>query len=327
MKTKQWHLVDEQQIADLYSTTIADFWSANVTQSHFLGKDGVTIHYAFSIPEKAKSSIVLSNGRIETLIKYKEFIYECFVNDIAVFTMDHRGQGLSGRMTLDPQRGFVSQFSDYVEDLGQFVTDIVNPKVDTKPTLVCHSMGSAIGFLTAVKQPHLFKKVLLCSPMFGIKPTLPQPLLDLVLGFGLTANKLFGRRPWYAVGQHPYIDIPFAINTLTHSAVRYKLFREEYKSNPSTQLGGVTYQWLNEAIGAMETISEQAPRFNLPTKVITSGSDKVVDNKKIAAVVAKMPNADGFQIAGARHELLFESDEYRQPAVKAIFEFVCEGKD
>lgn len=319
-----WHLVDEKNIADLYPTQIADFWASEVTQSHFVGKDGVTIHYAKAIPENAHHTIVFSNGRIETLIKYKEFIYECFNNGIAVFTLDHRGQGLSARMTLDRQRGFVDHFSDYVDDFCQFVTEIVSPEVTAKPTLVCHSMGSAIGFLSAARMPDAFQNAVFCSPMFGIKPAFPEPFLSTFLHAGLAANKLFGNRPWYAAGQHPYIEIPFAINTLTHSPTRYKLFREEYKKEPRIQLGGVTYHWLYQAISAMAEVKAKAPNFIIPTKVIMSGSDKVVDNEKIQAVVDSLPNVTAITIDGARHELLFELDKYRQPAVNAIFEFVSQ---
>lgn len=322
-----WHLIDEENIGDLYSTQLADFWAEQVVQSHFVGKDGVTIQYARSIPENAKHTIVFSNGRIETLVKYKEFIFECHKNGIAVFTLDHRGQGLSDRMALDRQRGFVNNFTDYVDDFCQFVSEIVLPATNTKPTLVCHSMGSAIGFLSAARIPYAFCGVVFCSPMFGIKPTIPEPFLSAFLHTGLTVNKLFGRRPWYAFGQHPYIDIPFAINTLTHSATRYRLFREEYKNNPRLQLGGVTYQWLHQAIGAMDSINQLAASFTLPTKVLISGSDKIVDNRKIEAVVDSLPNAEVLRIKGARHELLFESDEYRKPAVTAIFDFVCNAPE
>lgn len=321
-----WQLVDEQNLADIYTTKIADFWTNEVNQSHFVGKDGVTIHYANAVPLNAKHVIVFSNGRIETLVKYKEFIYECFNNGIGVYTLDHRGQGLSARMTLDRQRGYVDNFNDYVDDFCQFVEDIVTPQVTSKPSLVCHSMGGAIGFLAANRIPEKFQNVVFCSPMFGIKPAFPEPFLSTFLHAGLAANKVFGRRPWYAAGQHPYIDIPFAINTLTHSSLRYKLFREEYKKEPRLQLGGVTYQWLHQAINAMADVKAKAPSFSLPTKVIISGSDKVVDNEQIRSVIGALPNVNSFVVDGARHELLFELDKYRQPAVNAIFDFVTNSE-
>jgi len=36
--------------------------------------------------------------------------------------MSHRGQGESGRMTSDPQMGYVEYFDDYVADLGSSST-------------------------------------------------------------------------------------------------------------------------------------------------------------------------------------------------------------
>lgn len=315
-------LFDEQTLASQYHSEITEFWDRHVAFGTFAGQQDVVIHYALCEPQAPKAAIVLSNGRIETLVKYKEFIYDCYRNDIAVYTMDHRGQGLSGRMAADSQRGYVEQFEDYVVDFSVFVNQIVSPRTPFKPVLVCHSMGCAIGYLTAKREPELFSRVVFCSPMFGIRPTIPDPFLSIFLSAGLASNYLFGRKPWYAFGQGPYIELPFRLNTLTHSQVRYKLFREEYKQAPALQLGGVTYQWLSTVIDAMNQIEATAKEFNLPTKVLISGADRVVDNQRIQRVVQQFPNADVDVIEGARHELLFESDEYRTPAVKAILAFL-----
>ncbi|MDM7861604.1 alpha/beta fold hydrolase [Alteromonas sp. ASW11-36] len=319
-------LFDEQSLTTLYHGEITEFWDRHVVLGTFTGQQNVQIHYAFCEPESPRAAIVLSNGRIETLVKYKEFIYDCYRNDIAVYTMDHRGQGLSGRMAIDHQRGYVEQFDDYVVDFSVFVNDIVKPRAPSKPALVCHSMGCAIGYLTASREPELFSRVVFCSPMFGIKPTVPEPLLSVLLMSGLAANYLFGRKPWYAFGQGPYIELPFRLNTLTHSQVRYKLFREEYKRAPALQLGGVTYQWLSTAMDAMNQIEASAKNFPLPTKVLISGADRVVDNQRIHRVVQQFPDADVEVIEGARHELLFESDQYRTPAIQAVLAFVLEAE-
>ncbi|MBT0586073.1 alpha/beta fold hydrolase [Alteromonas oceanisediminis] len=317
-----WQLVSEERLPSLYSNDIADCWHDSVTRGHFSGVADVRIEYAYAIPESPRASIVFSSGRIETLLKYKAFFYECYINGIALFMLDHRGQGLSGRMIEDSQRGFVHHFDDFSADMAGFVTSVVQPALSLKPSLVCHSMGSAIGFLTAHQNPDLFSKAVFCSPMFGVKPSIPAPLLSVLLSGGLTANHWLGRKPWYALGQHAYIDIPFALNTLTHSPIRYKLFKEEYKRHPEVQLGGVTYHWLAAATEAMNRIETEAHRFALETLVLVSGSDKVVDNQRILRVAERLPHAQIIQIEGARHELLFEQDKYRHPALTAILDFV-----
>jgi pimeloyl-ACP methyl ester carboxylesterase len=44
-----------------------------------------------------------------------------------VLIIDHRGQGLSGRMLSDTHRGHVDNFSDYVDDLAAFWQQEVQP--------------------------------------------------------------------------------------------------------------------------------------------------------------------------------------------------------
>jgi lysophospholipase len=317
-----WQLIEESELTEKYSTEVAQFWQTKVEFSEFSGEQGISIRYAICEPEAPKGAILFSNGRIETFIKYKAFAYECFQNGIALYMLDHRGQGLSGRMVADSQRGYVGDFQHYVNDLKHFAECVVSPRSQFPPVLVCHSMGSAIGYLTALQSPELFLKAMFCSPMFGVRPAIPDVALNAMLLMGLQTNQWCSTTPWYAFGQGPYIDIPFKINTLTHSNVRYQLFRQEYKQQPSLQLGGVTYQWLAAATDAMNKIEASAAQFPVPTRVLISGADRVVDNNRIHRVVKQIPDAEISVIEGARHELLFESDTYRTPAMTALFDFV-----
>lgn len=320
-----WQLIEEPELNDKYHTEIAQFWQSTVEFGEFSGKNGVPICYASCEPENPRGAIVFSNGRIETLLKYKAFAFECFQNGIALYMLDHRGQGLSGRMVADRQRGYVDDFQDYVDDFTYYAREIVMPRAKVPPVLICHSMGSAIGYLAALQSPDLFSKVMFCSPMFGIRPAIPELLVDALLVTGLQANRWCSKTPWYAFGQGPYLDIPFAINTLTHSQIRYQLFRQEYKQQKSLQLGGVTYQWLSEATDAMTQIENSAAQFTLPTRVLMSGADRVVDNRRIRRVIEHLPNVQVDVIEGARHELMFESDCYRTPAIKLLFDFVADA--
>ena len=71
--------------------------------------------------------IVVCPGRIESYIKYAELAYDLFHLGFDVLIIDHRGQGLSGRMLPDTHRGHVDNFSDYVDDLAAFWQQEVQP--------------------------------------------------------------------------------------------------------------------------------------------------------------------------------------------------------
>lgn len=307
----------ENDLATAYVHNIQPFWQQRVKQGSFAGVNDITIAYAYVLHPQAIGSIVISTGRIESYIKYKEVVYELYQNGYSVFIHDHRGQGLSGRMTANPHMGYVDDFVDYVSDFKVFMDSVVMPHCQSAPSLLSHSMGGAIAALMVLNYPTLFNKAAFSAPMFGIRPALPHWLSASLIKCHFTFNKQVA----YFSGQLDYVKHDFAGNDLTHSEIRYQIFRQEYEDSPQLQLGGVTGHWLKAAAEAMHVIERQAHTFPIPALVIQAGADTVVDNKRQARVVSKMPNTSMKVISGAKHELLAEQDRYRQPCVKAILDF------
>ena len=92
-----WAFTSENNLASTFAIDINPFWQHSVTQGHFVGKDNITVRYSHCIPKSPRATIVICSGRIESYLKYKEFIYDLYQNGFAVFILDHRGQGLSDR--------------------------------------------------------------------------------------------------------------------------------------------------------------------------------------------------------------------------------------
>ena len=319
-----WTFTSETNLATTFATQINPFWQSHVTESEFVGKDNIPVRYAYCIPDNANASIVISSGRIESYLKYKEFIYDLFQNGFAVFILDHRGQGLSGRMTHDPQHGYVANFDDYVDDLITFVESIVKPLQQGQLHLVCHSMGGAIGALTLLRVPALFTKAVLASPMFGIKPALPNWVANGLIRTGLAVNRMKKRDSGYFFGQTPYIAFPYSLNKLTHSKTRYTLFRELYDEEQEIQLGGVTTEWLKAAHEAMNTIESSAKGITTPSLILSADGDSIIDNKRQRRVAKQMPNATLEIIPRAYHELFTESDEIRDRTLTRVLDYLVE---
>jgi lysophospholipase len=315
-------LCSEDDLASKYVTIIQPFWLDKVLHGTLEGAGKVDIAYAYVLNPQATGSVVISSGRIESLIKYKEIIYDLYENGYSVFIHDHRGQGLSGRMLTNPQIGYVENFAEYVTDFKRFIDKVVSKKTRHKPKLLCHSMGGAIGFLTVLRYPELFEKVAFSAPMFGIRPALPNWLASLMLSLHGALNK----QTAYFFGQKDYNNLPFAANELTHSESRYQIFRQEYLIAPELQLGGVSGYWLKMATHAMDEIEQNAHRFPIPALVIQAGADQIVDNKRQSRVVAKMAYTEIRVIQGSKHELLGEQDKFRVPCLDAVLEFFENSK-
>jgi lysophospholipase len=319
----QFVLCSEDNLSSKYATAIQPFWQNSVQHGVLDGAEDapemkkVEIAYAYALHPQALGAVVISSGRIESLIKYKEVVYDLYQNGYSVFIHDHRGQGLSGRMLDNPQIGFVGSFTEYVADFKTFIDEVVTKKTQHKPNLLCHSMGGSIGALTVLRYPEMFQKVAFSAPMFGIRPPLPDWFATLLLNLhGVINNKKA-----YFFGQKNYDEQPFAANELTHSEIRYQIFRQEYQTTPQVQLGGVSGHWLKMAMKAMDEVEQNVHRFPIPALVIQAGADQIVDNKRQSRVVAKMANAKLMLINGSKHELLEEQDKFRVPCLTAILDF------
>ncbi|MDC8832134.1 alpha/beta fold hydrolase [Alteromonas gilva] len=325
MNNQPYYLSSEEHLATTFREQIEPFWQQHVTQGNFAGVAGIRVNYAYCIPKNAGYSVLISSGRIESLLKYKEVIYEFYRNNVAVFIVDHRGQGLSGRMSGNPHHGYVDHFDEYVDDLCWFIDNVVTPRQRGALHLLCHSMGAAIGALTILAKPDCFARAVFCAPMFGIRPALPGWLAAILIGLSRLYNSLPGTKGYF-FGQRDYHADAFGCNRLTSSETRYQLFRTLYSQQPEIQLGGVTPQWLAAASNAMWDIEHHAAKIHLPALVFSAQNDTVVDNQRQARVAAHMPGAEFVSVAGARHEILIECDAIRQPVIQRILSFFSAGQ-
>ncbi|RDV26684.1 alpha/beta fold hydrolase [Alteromonas aestuariivivens] len=319
-----WNLTSEQQLEETYRQSIEPFWQSQVHSGHWLGKHGVRLNYAWSLPKGCERVVVISSGRIESLLKYKELVFDLFSNGLGVFICDHRGQGLSERMTSDHHHGYVANFNDYVDDLISFVHQQVRVRTRLPLHLLCHSMGGAIGVLAALREPDLFRRIVVSAPMFGIRPAMPGWMASGVIGYWLLVNRVRRQSAGYFFGQKPYAPAPFGLNKLTHSAVRYRIFRELYAAKPEIQLGGVTSEWLHAAHRGMAEVESNAHLLAIPALVLSAGSDSVVDNRRQKRVADLFPDGRFHVVEHARHELFIETDSHRNEALTLAMDFIAE---
>ena len=313
-------LTQETELPEKYHTLINPFWDNQVQKGQFSGEQEVKIHTAWILHPQSKGSIVISSGRTEGSIKYKEVFYDLYQNGYSVFTLDHRGQGQSGRMAQNPDKGHVEDYSFFVADLQQFITEIVLPHSQSKPNLLCHSMGCAIGALYLISYPDTFQKVVFSSPMFGINAPIPQWLAQGILGTHRFFNTVFGSEPWYFPGQGDKQTEPFTGNGVTHSEVRYQQAEAVFEEL-GVALGGITGGWLKASMWAMNTVAEQAEKIKIPALLLQSGGDTIVANETQDVVCNSMPDCQLINIPNAKHELLMEQDQYRNPAMTHILQF------
>jgi len=326
----------ETQLASRYTNGIASFWQQGKF-SHFTGVKKSRINYAVFLHKELNTDaqnkcLVISSGRSESYLKYKELSFDLFNLGFNVFLIDHRGQGLSERALENTHKGYVERFQYYVDDLATFIDNTVSPHCNVdektqKPYLLAHSMGGAIAARYLQDYPNKIQAAVLSSPMLGFNGGgIPDFIAGPLINASAQLNQWFGATPWYFLGHKDYANTEFDNNLLMHSTLRYQQFTQLYQATPAIQLGGVTIKWLTESIMALDKIFANVDQITTPTIVIQSGDDKVVSNQAQDDFCQQLhqlqpqscPDGKPLVVKGAYHELFFESDIYRQQALMGV---------
>jgi lysophospholipase len=322
----------ESNVSDYPNNDFMAFFEAKVSTGVWKQASGVESFYAFIANEQATQCVVISQGRSESVLKYAEFIYELYKNGFCVFIMDHQGQGLSSRLLSNPHIGFVNTFDDYVEDLHCLLDKVLSPLLLEQTqkylpkVLFCHSMGGAIGTLYVQKYPTTFTKLILSAPMLGVAAPIPEWLTKSIATVVIKLRTFLRLPAIYLWGQGDYQASPFKGNQLTNSDIRYRVFREMMDNYPQNQLGGISFEWLLQAIIAMRIARAGAKAMILPTLVLQAEQDQIVDNTIIEKFANDLPNAKLVLVANAQHELLFEQNEARSLTLTTILDFLSDNE-
>lgn len=327
------NFTSESQLVNRYANEITDFWQQGYF-SHFSGINDVRINYATfinideSVPAKC---LIISSGRSESYLKYKELSYDLYNHGYSVFLIDHRGQGLSQRLLTDSHKGYVDDFQHYVDDLATFIENTVTPHCQgNKPYILAHSMGGAIAARYMQDFPDKIKAAVLSSPMLGFNSgNVPEVIAKSVLTISAQLNQWFDDHPWYFLGHKGFTQHTFSENKLMHSSVRYQLFTQLYQSTPEIQLGGVSVQWLTTSQLALETIFNNIDKIKTPTLVLQAGQDQIIKNQAQDDFCQQLhklqpqscPHGKPSIVANAYHELFFESDTFREQALQAAIQW------
>ncbi len=319
-KPNKYNLTTQRQIATSeYIAQIDNFYKLG-SDGFFNGGKGISIYYKYFLQNRMdneKGAIVISNGRRESVIKYKELIYDLYRDGYSVYILDHRGQGFSDRINkTDKQMGHIDDFEYYVSDLKIYYDKFVKINDHKKIFLLAHSMGATIGARYIEKFTQDFDVAAFSSPMFGLK----FPACELI---GL----LTGDKPKYLFGEKNYDNEEknFLANNLTHSKMRYEAMMNMYENNPSTKLGGPSYQWVYQSCMTFKKIFKELQKIEIPIILIQAGKDKIVTanaQKKFFIELKKLgKDVQGSFIDGAYHEILMEKDKYRIPLITTILDF------
>ncbi len=298
---------------------------AGLQAGYFQSAQGGQLRYALC---KARTNsprhgtVILLQGRNETIEKYFETIKDLNKRGFCVATADWRGQGGSFRILKNAVRGHVRHFSDYRNDLEIFLKTIILPDCPPPFYILAHSTGALIALQAHEILQSRITRMVLVSPFLGLARGILtnrqlRPLARLLTALGL------GRR---FAAKIP-LQLPpesFSGNVLTHDHARYLRNAMIIHDQPQLGIAGPTIGWLAQMLNAIHSINNPHfyESFSIPTLIITAGEDRVVDSKATMRFAAHLHCTALLTIDGANHELLQESDFYREQVWAAFDAFI-----
>ncbi len=286
--------------------------------------DGAHLRYANwpSLVKPVRGTVLLLQGRAEFIEKYFETVDDLRNRGFDVVAFDWRGQGASERLIPDRDKGHVSDFKQYINDLDCIMTDVMMPDCKAPYFILAHSMGSLVALLAAPSLANRIERMVLASPLLQLH-TLPmkQGLLQKVFGFMTFAG--FGRL--YAdPNTKPLEQRSFTGNKLTSDRKRYARILATLSRDSSLSIAGPTVSWVFAACNAMQQVSEPeySAAITIPTLLVNAGNDTVVEPMAAESFGRKMRSGSCLLVSGAKHELLQERDVFRSQLLAAFDAFV-----
>jgi lysophospholipase len=272
------------------------------------GRGGVKVR-VMTAPARgrARGSVIIAPGRTEFIEKYFEVTRELQERGFAVFCIDWRGQGLSGREVENGLKGHFATFDDPVNDLSTALK-LCAAKLPRPHIGLAHSMGGAI-LLRALQTRRIeLDAAAFSAPMWGIA------------GLSNTAKKYARFMVSLGAGGQfaPSVEKRwkrenFKKNPVTNDRERHARCQGLVAEEPRLALAGPTIGWVAAAADATEAFLQPnaLAHVRIPILVATAADEQLVDNSSHPAVVEQLPNATHVTIAGAKHEILMERDEKR----------------
>ncbi|TFH89881.1 alpha/beta fold hydrolase [Vibrio ouci] len=310
----------ESNFEQVINGNIANLWRSR-EEGYLKSFDKKALYWIKLTSPQHNKAIVVVNGRIECTSKYQELFYDLFQQGYDIYSFDHRGQGLSDRLIEDKQMGFVGEFEDYVKDLDSMIEHF-DLSAYNKRYLLGHSMGGNIATRYLQTRDAKFDAVALSAPMYGVN--LPWHLKPIATVLGQVLTAVYPK-PTFAPGQVAYYPKPFAGNLLSQSDARYHWFRNWYEQHPELKIGGASTQWVWQGLMACKQCHLMTRHIKTPLLVMQAGDDKIVSNQAQTQFMKKLAKTHSqceFKIIhDAKHELLFEQDQYRNQALDATLQF------
>jgi lysophospholipase len=223
--------------------------SGNVTS-----RDGTRLYTVQSMHPEGRAILLFVHGYADHTGRYAHVFDWFHERGWSCAGVDLRGHGRSAG-----QRGFVSRFGEYVDDVEAAVHMLVEQHPDEKLILVGHSMGGLVVLSYLLRHPEGIEGAVLSSPYLGLAMRVP-PVKEAL------AHVM--SRVWPTLA----LETGIQSSDLTHD----KAFADAYDLDPLVN-HKATARWFTEALHAQRQVAKDAHQVQTPVLVLQAGADRIVD--------------------------------------------------
>ena len=223
-------------------------------EGYFSARDGVRLFWHTAKTESPVAHVALVHGYAEHLGRHSEVTQALAAAGYTVHLFDCRGHGQSGG-----KRAHVDKFEDYLSDLELFLARVKEQARGLAVFMVGHSHGALIAARFLLDKPEAVRGVVLSSPYFRLKLTVP-PLK-------LMAGKLMARL---------LPSLPMKNELKVEQLTRDVAIQNATKADPLYQQIA-TPGWFTASNAAQETVLRRATEFVTPFLLLSGGADVIAD--------------------------------------------------
>jgi len=222
--------------------------------------DGIELYWRSWQADSPTGVIVLVHGLADHSGRFEEIGQFLASGGWTVYACDLRGHGLSSD-GHQAGRVHVDHFSDYANDLSAMISLAKQHHPDLPVIILGHSMGGLISLTYALNHPQELDGVVLSSPTLGAHADAQPPAVLNLLVRMLVHIK-------------PRLLFPSDLNT--DSISRDADVVRAYIDDPLVS-EKVSARWYVEITKAIDDIQGRAAELKIPTLLMQSGDDRLVD--------------------------------------------------
>lgn len=289
----------------------------------FESERGTTIRAGRLEHPHARGAVYILQGQREFIEGWYEFISDLYKRGLSVYICERDGEGGSSKNPLNPQFPPSLPHTEHLKDMDLFFRKICPRPKHMPAVLLGNSLGGLYGLHYLKQNPHAFDQAVFCAPPFGKKVKCKR---DLIIAFAAVCTSKFLKKDKYTPGAGDWSleKKSGRPSQSTHDQERAGNLFEWQRHNPDLRMGGPTYGNLLAISQAMKTAKSKgfAEDITTPCTILSAAGDFMVSDTSHHVMAARLPDCKVITLQGAKHNMIMETDEWRNKVLDTVSESV-----